>query len=897
MSKIKKDEFVLVFDRYFSNKPNTAALFLKKWVYCCAECICMLFCLFGVYNIPLNPWIGVILCAVFTALFSALFSVVKKRYAIPAITAFGAAALWVFREEFWVKFTYFIDAVFRAISGIVFSMKQYLWHKNLSENVESEIFFTEVIIIFVFAVICAGSMFRKPTGIAPVVTFAVLLLPMIIAMNIKFNLWFIPTMALFVGGIAFSNPHLNGIITRGGKYSGCRDALKRENRSFDENTKNLTIIQRAHASSVNYTKYFSAAISAAAIFAAAGILGAAILPKNAKINYKSVVRFFESFAIPGQGTGVNDVDNAFEDYFTGASNSLFSALNVTSPGTSEREILNATNSGDTVYLRGDIGIEFGGVSWTTPLTSQTVAENEIVKKYRPVEMLMLLKYDERYFFVFPTEYKKRFPQSFLPSGNRGVIEKSSVGIEYKCNTNVVFLPAYTTEFSYYDNDNFSVFGDYIVRTKSHKIDGVRCTALVPYANYSGANAAEKERFISAAEYLNSSYNLKSDFGQFIGSDNNSLYYEYKRYIEENYLSVPEDMEKQLAEYIERTGLFHRINDTVREVEKYRVCVKIADYLKNNYKYSLETDNGTDNPVMQFLNNTKSGHCALYASAMTLIVRSLGIPARYCTGFIVPHTEEGEKAIVRSKNMHAWCEVYFEDIGWITFDPTSAAANAAAEVVENNQDGEGGSDESSVSGESSEISESSEDSESVSSDSEISDSEDYNIEDPDESNEDSEDTSGEENSNIEKPGAQNDDHNVMIIVVAAVLFAVAAAGVVIVIVRFVKFDKRAKKALENARTSGNCPALYEKITEIIRLCGFAQRAGEQPDVFYARVDRHFKTNFKSHSNLLLKAAFCEGKFTEKELEQMARLLESIFYAADKQLVLLGRIKLRRIILRK
>ena len=93
---------------------------------------------------------------------------------------------------------------------------------------------------------------------------------------------------------------------------------------------------------------------------------------------------------------------------------------------------------------------------------------------------------------------------------------------------------------------------------------------------------------------------------------------------------------------------------------------------NNYTYSLDAKINMKNPILSFLNDVKSGHCALFASSMTLMLRELGIPARYCTGFVAPKTEGDNYAILRSKNLHAWCEAYFDEIGWVTFDPTSSS---------------------------------------------------------------------------------------------------------------------------------------------------------------------------------------------------------------------------------
>lgn len=65
---------------------------------------------------------------------------------------------------------------------------------------------------------------------------------------------------------------------------------------------------------------------------------------------------------------------------------------------------------------------------------------------------------------------------------------------------------------------------------------------------------------------------------------------------------------------------------------------------------------------------KEGFCTYYATAFVLLSRHLGLPARYCRGFMVP-SKGLEQVTVYTGNMHAWPEVYFKGIGWIPFEPT------------------------------------------------------------------------------------------------------------------------------------------------------------------------------------------------------------------------------------
>ena len=68
----------------------------------------------------------------------------------------------------------------------------------------------------------------------------------------------------------------------------------------------------------------------------------------------------------------------------------------------------------------------------------------------------------------------------------------------------------------------------------------------------------------------------------------------------------------------------------------------------------------------------AGHCEYFATAMTIMLRTLGIPARYINGFkLGEYNDVGGDFIVRASDAHSWVEAYFPGRGWITFDPTPA----------------------------------------------------------------------------------------------------------------------------------------------------------------------------------------------------------------------------------
>jgi len=121
--------------------------------------------------------------------------------------------------------------------------------------------------------------------------------------------------------------------------------------------------------------------------------------------------------------------------------------------------------------------------------------------------------------------------------------------------------------------------------------------------------------------------------------------------------------RALAEQIARpSGETHRLSQVLR----------VHDYLKNNYYYSLTPGLAADgDQLSHFLYTSKKGYCSYFAFAMALLCRSLGIPARVAVGFYVnPDTEVLNFYEVRAYQAHAWVEVFFDEYGWIEFDPSS-----------------------------------------------------------------------------------------------------------------------------------------------------------------------------------------------------------------------------------
>ncbi|MCI0182695.1 transglutaminase domain-containing protein [Sulfoacidibacillus ferrooxidans] len=120
---------------------------------------------------------------------------------------------------------------------------------------------------------------------------------------------------------------------------------------------------------------------------------------------------------------------------------------------------------------------------------------------------------------------------------------------------------------------------------------------------------------------------------------------------------------------------------------YQKVMAIIQYLRTHEHYATqhipETKPGQDF-VDQFLFETHRGYCDQFASALTILARSIGIPARYAVGFVeVPSTKSDHglhEYVLRGTDAHAWTQIWFAGYGFVSFDatpPTSLPVNQIA----------------------------------------------------------------------------------------------------------------------------------------------------------------------------------------------------------------------------
>ena len=151
---------------------------------------------------------------------------------------------------------------------------------------------------------------------------------------------------------------------------------------------------------------------------------------------------------------------------------------------------------------------------------------------------------------------------------------------------------------------------------------------------------------------------------------------YDEFVKERYTEVPENMPfvDIYAGYVDSNVLIHH-RDFSNE-ERLLYASKVGG-LMSGFQYTLSPGEVPENwdAVEYFLGRNHKGFCVHFASAGVLILRKLGIPARYCDGYMVPtedlvHSEGEYHVTVKDKHAHAWAEIYLDHIGWVPVEMTA-----------------------------------------------------------------------------------------------------------------------------------------------------------------------------------------------------------------------------------
>ncbi|MCI8408226.1 MAG: transglutaminase domain-containing protein [Lachnospiraceae bacterium] len=173
--------------------------------------------------------------------------------------------------------------------------------------------------------------------------------------------------------------------------------------------------------------------------------------------------------------------------------------------------------------------------------------------------------------------------------------------------------------------------------------------------------------------------------------------QYESYVEQTYLQVPEELKDQLLstlteaknewgfdndlqeEWLEGLSIIENNSETIEWKKMISALLLVKQYLSENTSYTLTpgaVPKGEDF-VTHFLYQNKKGFCTHYATTAALMLRSLGIPARYVEGYMAgsmnlklgKYEKDYLSVELTDENAHAWVEIYIHDYGWVPVEMT------------------------------------------------------------------------------------------------------------------------------------------------------------------------------------------------------------------------------------
>ena len=105
-----------------------------------------------------------------------------------------------------------------------------------------------------------------------------------------------------------------------------------------------------------------------------------------------------------------------------------------------------------------------------------------------------------------------------------------------------------------------------------------------------------------------------------------------------------------------------------------LAARLQEGLRSQFRYTLDNPSGkARNPLADFLERSKAGHCEYFASALALMLRVRGVPARVVNGYrLGPWIPEGGYWLITQNEAHSWVEYFDRETGWRVADPTPPA---------------------------------------------------------------------------------------------------------------------------------------------------------------------------------------------------------------------------------
>ena len=541
-------------------------------------------------------------------------------------------------------------------------------------------------LIFVYGVMCAFSSCQRFRPLA-VLTFAeIMMIPAFLGQSLHFSWWLAVFIADVYGMWAVTVAAAgDAVIT-----SGYSSNLHMTDYVYLKANKKLSPIGRLRSDSLHFGKHLSHCFT---VFTAALLtvgITASTFPQDGSLRLDKITDSALSIT-KDIGLWLYDIfgGSGLNGYFSADGGNISISGNIDPSGlpTGDRAVAEViTENRNKLYLRGDIGYSFEGEQWKSiaGLNYGRISYNgctmeQVLDSYAP----------EMQYYLMSCRLNRD------PYYRTDHIKMQTVKVNYLKNINTLLIAGLPYVFNgFRQNDNFSIYGDFVAVADKGRVNSMRSAvmycmdddeAIVPMMYYRDTHDMTDIQYEWDTLSMPLSY---AEYTDYIAS--------YRDFVYDYYTDVPEaeveNIEGFLKEVFHDDFLIepgyaedrlilssgrHFITDEMYGRSYFSFYIR--NYLSSSgiYKYSLDTDNSAGNNTFlgNFLNTTRAGHCALYATTMCLALRYIGVPARYVTGFTVSgantynRDEEGYSYLLLEKDLHAWVEVYYDDVGWIPYDPT------------------------------------------------------------------------------------------------------------------------------------------------------------------------------------------------------------------------------------
>ncbi|MBP3923405.1 MAG: transglutaminase domain-containing protein [Ruminiclostridium sp.] len=682
-------------------------------------CVGTLMCFACFYNIPYELGQAVQHTLLYVTPLFPVFLIVKKRYIIPCILVFCVICYYFLHEPINEAVLIFKDQLLLSLDGRLLQTAQFVPKDSLAFLTKTEEYITGMnTAMTVFSgVVCLATIFfthKKFSGIGTIVMWLLLYIPSFISEKADYTPYTLLIVPAFFALYAFSTSNL---------AEEERLLAKRKKRAKKEKPQkaNISTVEAVINELSQHSRNCLCGILAGVVAFIAFFTTQSFFPGFATLDIKEVVNTVTEF-FSDAGNYIDSIfsgegSSPFNNYFSNDNFFLNNDIEIKAPpALSEKPVLNIkSDKPDPFCLIGDVGVEYTGNGWVSVMKKEKSGElsydgYNIDESFNPDLLYQIYitylispatESDNntgqmtKFTFndnAFAIEHLNDYHTSAMQNNKlhhilREIASYSHLSIEYLQNTDIVFKPYIPGNTSYVSNGSFVTYADSIIRISDKKNWMKTFETDVISPDYSLWFASTVSQDVTSDEVWTKRALQSLGFSDKEANAYKNSKLEYDRYIKDNYTHVPdsekENMKRLLSEF---EGAYTISPSTINS--DYMYAFALCEYLKSEYKYSLTASNMSDGEqtvLGSFLFNTKEGHCALYATSMVLALREHGIPARYVSGFSTGNLTLNEKSgfyekTIKEKDLHAWVEVYFPELGWMAFDPTGQSDDSDSPAI-------------------------------------------------------------------------------------------------------------------------------------------------------------------------------------------------------------------------